>query len=57
VSKLKPGRTDLLKPYQVESAVRRIGEGESVLSISRSLHCACATIYRALAAKETAPSA
>lgn len=49
VAKLKPGPT-VLKPYQVASAVRRIGEGEAVLSISYSLDCGCPAIYRALAA-------
>jgi len=34
--KLRPGRNDLLKPYQVESALRRLGEGASVLSVSHS---------------------
>jgi hypothetical protein len=50
VAKLRPGRADVLKPYQVESAVRRIGKGEAVLPITRSLHCASAALYRALAA-------
>lgn len=42
-SKLKREPT-ILKPYQVESALRRIGQGEAVLSITRSLHCARATL-------------
>ncbi len=49
--KLRPGRTDLLKPYQVESALRRIGQGDSVLSAAQSLHCGSAAIYRAIAAR------
>ncbi|MGH9353530.1 MAG: hypothetical protein ACRD2G_15445 [Terriglobia bacterium] len=49
LARLQPGRPHPLKPYQVESTLRRIGSGESVLSISYSLHCACASIYRALA--------
>jgi DNA invertase Pin-like site-specific DNA recombinase len=48
--KLRPRRDDLLKPYQVESALRRIGRGESVLSVSARLRCACTTLYRAIAA-------
>jgi DNA invertase Pin-like site-specific DNA recombinase len=48
--KLTPGRTDLLKPHQVESALRRIGQGESVLSVSARLRCGCTTLYRAIAA-------
>jgi len=48
--RLTPGCDQLLKPYQIESAIRRIGRGESVLSVAQSLHCACATIYRTFAA-------
>ena len=48
--KLTPGRTDLLKPYQVESALRKIGQGQSVLSVAHSLHCASTALYRAIAA-------
>jgi DNA invertase Pin-like site-specific DNA recombinase len=50
-AKLRPGRTDILKLYQVESAIRKIGDGEAVLSITRSLHCSSAALYRALAAR------
>ena len=49
-AKLKPRRTDILKPYQVESALRRIGQGEAVLSITASLHCGSAALCRAIAA-------
>jgi DNA invertase Pin-like site-specific DNA recombinase len=45
--KLTPGRT--LKPYQVESALRRIGHGESVLSVVSGLRCSIGMLYRALA--------
>lgn len=44
-----PGRPNLLKWYQVESALRRIGQGESVPSIAVSLHCGSGAIYRAIA--------
>jgi hypothetical protein len=55
VARLKPGAT-ILRPYQIESAVRRIGEGEDVLSISRNLHCGCSHIYRALAGMPVQPA-
>jgi DNA invertase Pin-like site-specific DNA recombinase len=41
------GRT--LKFYQVESVLRWIGQGESVLSVANRLRCSSTSVYRALA--------
>lgn len=48
--KLRPRRTQPLKPYQVDSALWHVGQGGSVLSAAQSLHCSSATLYRAFAA-------
>jgi hypothetical protein len=47
---LETGKFCTVTVAQVESALRRIGQGKAVLSVSRSLHCATATLYRAIAA-------
>jgi DNA invertase Pin-like site-specific DNA recombinase len=47
----KCGRPGLLKSYQVDFALRLIGEGESLPAIAQRLHCGHATLSRAIAAR------
>jgi DNA invertase Pin-like site-specific DNA recombinase len=46
---VKFGRKNLLKPYQVQHALKLIGQGEGVPDVARTLHCSRATLYRAIA--------
>jgi DNA invertase Pin-like site-specific DNA recombinase len=47
--KIPPG-PNFLKPYQLDAALRRIGQGEAVWSVANRLRCASNTLYRAIAA-------